>query len=353
MLQRLAFKGALMRGAAIAGTKYAPTSIVVRHLAITAAQVKQLRESSGAPMMDCKKALGENDGDMDAAMDWLRAKGIAKAAANADRVAQEGLVAVLSSAHGMTLVEVNSETDFVGKNEDFHSFVDLVARTASQVPTEGLCGKCINTQLPNGASMTNIAPETFLQANDNAMQNALGLVVATIRENIVIKRIVNILPGSDNVFGHYVHGKVNATDGDLSMGKAAAVVCLHATGASAAAEAVAEHGRKLAMHVVAAKPQFCREADVADEFLSRERAIMDEQMASDPKNSGKPTDVLQKIREGKLRKRLSEVCLASQQHMVADGAPVVSKFLLGAGKELQLGSALEVTHFQRWGLGEN
>ena len=95
------------------------------------------------------------------------------------------------------------------------------------------------------------------------------------------------------------------------------------------------------------------EADVADEFLSRERAIMDEQMASDPKNSGKPTDVLQKIREGKLSKRLSEVCLASQQHMVADGAPVVSKFLLGAGKELQLGSALEVTHFQRWGLGEN
>jgi len=320
---------------------------------VSASHVKQLRETSGAPMMDCKKALIANDGDIEAAMDWLRAKGIARATTNADRKAEEGLVAILTLKNGnATLVEVNSETDFVGKNADFHKFVNLVASTASTAePTTVI-------KHSNGTTIANINPDTFLHANDGAMQNSLGLVIATIRENIVIKRIMNLSPGPDNVFANYVHGKIISDEDNnnyaLTMGKTVGLICLNAPGVSDTNRvAVEDIGKKLAMHVVAAKPIFCTIDDVDDDFLVRERAIMDEQMASDEKNAKKPQDILVKIREGKIQKRLSEVCLANQLHMVEDNAPVVSKFLAQAGKKLDLSGDLNVVTFQRWGLGES
>ena len=348
-------------------------AVSARHLSVTvtASMVKELREASGAPMMDCKKALGECDGNVDGAMDWLRAKGIARAAKNADRVAQEGLVAVLSSqivggrGSSVTLVEINSETDFVGKNADFHQFVSTVAHAAA-AHGAAADGATV-TLLPNGASASSISPDAFLAANSGAMQNALGLVIASIRENIVIKRILTLTPPASaadslTVFASYVHGRVQsdakAAQGlaaELVMGKAASVVCLQAPGAATetAREAVEEQGRRLAMHVVAAKPLFCREADVLDSFLERERAIMDEQMAGDEKNASKKPEILVKMREGKINKRLSEVCLASQPHMVEDGSPAVHKVLKAAGKDLQLQGDLEVAYFQRWALGED
>jgi len=151
-------------------------SASVRNLSaapVTAQMVKKLRDTSGAPMMDCKKALGACDGDTDKAMDWLRAKGIARAASSAERIASEGLVGVFTDSRGITLVEVNSETDFVGKNSDFHNFVDIVARAAADYSAGG----------------KDVSPEELLAHNGGAIQNALGLAVATIRENIVVKRV--------------------------------------------------------------------------------------------------------------------------------------------------------------------
>ena len=339
-----------------------------RHMsvAVSTVMVKALREASGAPMMDCKKALGECNGSVDAAIDWLRAKGIARAAKNADRVAQEGLVAVLNSQKGTTLVEINTETDFVSKNAGFHQFVSLVAKSAAAYDPAGE-GTTVSL-LPNGASATSIAPDALLAANGGTVQNALGLVIASIRENIVIKRVLNLAPAPAasnpadlTVFSSYVHGRVKydaaTAEGlaaELVMGKVASVVCLHAPGGATttAGEAVEEHGRRLAMHVVAAKPLFCSEADLTEAFLSRELAIMDEQMAADEKNAAKPAQILVRIREGKINKRLSEVCLASQPHVVEEGSHAVHKVLQAAGKGLGLAGDLEVTYFQRWGLGE-
>ena len=153
----------------------------------------------------------------------------------------------------------------------------------------------------------------------------------------------------------YVHGRVGGYETaaeSLSLGKTAAVVSLHAPEAGEdARKQLQEHGRKVAMHVVAASPLYCLEEQVEEAFLARERAIMDEQMAADPKNAAKKPEILVKVREGKLRKRLSEVCLSSQPFVVEEGGPAVSKFLADQGKLLGCGS-VTVTAFQRWSLGE-
>jgi elongation factor Ts len=333
-----------------------PVSRLLSSTPVTANMVKQLRDTSGAPMMDCKKALGACDGDVEKAMDWLRAKGIARAAAGKDRIAQEGLIAVLTSAQGVTFVEVNSETDFVAKNSDFHQFVNAVAKAAAN--TTGVQ----SDQKPFGSagSMTTISPDALLAQNKGALQSELGLAVSTIRENLVIKRVTTLRPGPGCLLAAYVHSKVAdfVFDGvaggktSIVMGKSASVVCLHAPSATQAhLPQLEEHARRVAMHVIAAGPAYCNENEVGEDFLARERAIMDEQMATDPKNVGKKKDVLEKVREGKLRKRLSEVCLTSQPYVVEEGAPAVGKFLLGVGKLIGAGEVSAVA-FLRWGLGE-
>lgn len=317
---------------------------------VDAQLVKKLRDSSGAPMMDCKKALGACGGDMGKAMDWLRAKGIARAAAASDRVATEGLVGILSDSRGITLVEVNSETDFVGKNADFHNFVGLVARSAADFSSSA-SGEAF---AKDGKHVV-IAPEALLAHNGGAVQNALGLAVATIRENIVIKRIAALQPGSGSYLASYVHGKIGGVEGagsNLSLGKTVSVVCLNAPEAKTSVRPQLEElGRKVAMHVVAANPKYCLESEVDSTFLQRERDIIKEQMAGDTKNASKKADVLEKVREGKLKKRLSEVCLESQPCVVEEGFPVVSKYLQDAGKVIGAGN-IKVTAFRRWGLGE-
>lgn len=319
---------------------------------VTASMVKQLRDISGAPMMDCKKALGANDGNAEKAMDWLRAKGIARAAAGADRVAQEGLIAVLTTTEGVTLVEVNSETDFVGKNTDFHNFVHQVATVAANNGPQAQ-----GQQFGPTGSLSTISPEQLLSQNDGALQNVLGLVVSTIRENIVIKRVTLLRAGTGSLLSTYVHGKVASiecanTNTSIVMGKSASAVCLSAPSATEAHQSqLEEHGRRIAMHVIAASPVYCNESEVSVAFIARERAIMDEQMAGDAKNTGKKEGVLEKIREGKLRKRLSEVCLTSQPYVVEDGSPAVGKFLQNVGRTIGAGD-VSVAAYLRWGLGE-
>lgn len=311
--------------------------------------VKELRESSGAPMMDCKKALTESDGDMNKAVDWLRAKGIAKASKSAVREASEGLVGLRAmttnsdsrEGDSLMLIEVNSETDFVGRNEDFHKFVkEITDNVLQKYGTDEL-------KIADGK----VDPEALLQADGGAMQNKLTDAINVIRENIVLKRI-EIIPGTDGaLLSSYVHGKVFSDHG-LVLGSQASVVSLRFDGASESInmDSVNEVGRKLAMHVVAASPLYATKADVPGDFLEREREVLKEQMEEAGQAKGKKPEMVEKILEGKLSKRLSEICLANQAHFAEEGAPVIEKHLKSSAAGLGL-KKLSLGHFWRWTLG--
>jgi elongation factor Ts len=285
---------------------------------VTAALVKELREKTGAGMMDCKKALNQTDGDLEAAVDWLRKAGLAAVAKKAGRVAAEGLVAVAAAGTRGAVIEVNAETDFVARNEQFQAFV----RAAAQIALEmgGDMEAIIAARLPSGATVG----------------EELSTLVATIGENMTLRRAAGISVDK-GVVSSYVH---NATGEGL--GRIGVLVGLESEGDP---EKLAAFGRQLAMHVAAAAPQWTDVSEVSADALDRERAILSEQARA----SGKPDDIIAKMVEGRLRKFYEEVVLLDQVFVI-DGESRVREAVEAAGKDA--GASIKLVGFVRFALGE-
>ena len=290
---------------------------------ITAALVKELREKSGAGMMDCKKALTETGGDVEAAMDWLRTKGLSKAAKKADRVAAEGLIALAlrDDGAGMTgaVVEVNAETDFVARNEKFQTAARAIARTALVV--EGSVDKLAQAKVEGGETVSEL----------------LTGLIATIGENMTARRMARfVVPAG--VVASYVH---NAVAPDL--GRIGVLVALQSSASDKAK--LTEIGRKIGMHIAATSPLSLSVEDIDPQAVERERAIFAEQAAQ----SGKPPGVVEKMVEGRIRKFYEEVVLLKQA-FVMNPDQTVEQFVAAEAKEL--GTAVALTGFVRLALGE-
>lgn len=286
---------------------------------ITAARVKELRETTGAGMMDCKKALQENDGEMEAAKDWLRKKGLSAAAKKAGRTAAEGLVAVLTEGGRGVAVEINSETDFVARNDTFQGFVAAVAKVAL-----GVGGDL-------GTLKTAAYPNTGRTVEEEVNHN-----IATIGENMALRRAAG-LTVKDGVIASYVHNKL--ADG---LGKIGVLVALESTGDKAALEAL---GKQLAMHIASARPDWRTVADVDAATVERERAILSDKA----KAAGKPDNIVEKMVEGGLRKFYAENVLL-EQVFVLDNESKITKVIENASKEI--GAPVALSGFVRFELGE-
>lgn len=284
---------------------------------ITAGMVKDLRDKTGAGMMDCKAALGETNGDMEAAIDWLRKKGISKAAKKAGRTAAEGLVGVAVGNEAGALIEVNAETDFVARNDEFKGFVKSAALLALE--ESGDLEKILNRKM--GASN---------------VQATLTELVAKIGENLSVRR-ATALAVSPGVVSAYIH---NATSPEL--GKIGVLVALKSTADKAKLAAL---GKQIAMHVAAAAPLALTPAHLDKAVVDRERAIQTEIA----KQSGKPDNVIEKMMEGRMRKFYEETVLL-QQIFVIDGETRVEKVIEKAAKEF--GTPVEIAGFVRFQVGE-
>ena len=284
---------------------------------ITASMVKDLRDKTGAGMMDCKNALTENNGDMEAAIDWLRKKGISKAAKKAGRAAAEGLVGVAVSGNTGALVEVNAETDFVARNEEFKSFV----KSASEIA------------LKEGGDL-----EKLLGAKHggSTVQQTLTEMVAKIGENMSVRRAyaLSVNPGA---VAAYVH---NASSPEL--GKIGVLVALKSTADQGKLAALA---KQIAMHVAAASPLAITPEHLSKDVVDRERAVQTEIA----RQSGKPDAVIEKMMEGRMRKFYEETVLLSQTFVI-DGETQVSKVIENAAKDL--GAPITVEGFVRFQVGE-
>jgi elongation factor Ts len=285
---------------------------------ITASLVKELREKTGAGMMDCKKALGETAGEMEAAVDWLRTKGLAAAAKKAGRVAAEGLVGISAGGTTGVAVEVNAETDFVARNEQFQAFVTTVANAAVQV----------------GADMDAIRKAPA--GDDKTIEEKVTSLIATIGENMNLRRAA-ALKVSQGVVASYMHSSVAP-----GLGKIGVLVALESAGD---VTKLAELGKQIAMHVAAANPLFLDSSSVDSAALDRERAVLTEQATE----SGKPPAVIEKMVEGRIRKYYEEVCLL-EQVFVVDQENKISKVVENLAK--QLGTPVKLTGFVRMALGE-
>ena len=284
---------------------------------ITAAMVKDLREKTGVGMMDCKSALAATNGDMEAAIDWLRAKGLAKAAKKSTRVAAEGLVAVAVEGTTGAVVEVNSETDFVARNEKFQAMVAEISKLA--LKANGDSEKLKTMHIPG---------------SPHAVAEYVAEMVAAIGENMTVRRTA-ALTVKDGVVASYVHNQIAP-----GMGKIGVIVALESTGNKAS---LSEFGRMLAMHVAATNPVALALDQVPADVLARESAILEE------KNAGKPANVMEKIVASGLKTFAKENCLLEQAY-VHDGAKTVTQALAEAGKAA--GSDVKLTGFVRMQLGE-
>ena len=286
---------------------------------ITAALVKELREKTGAGMMDCKKALGENHGDVEASIDWLRTKGLATAAKKAGRVASEGLVGIAIDGTKGAIVEINAETDFVARNETFQDFVT----TAS------------NIALTTGNDVDALKAAPF-PGEERNVQEQLTHMIATIGENMSIRR-VQTLSVDKGVVSSYIHTALAP-----GIGKIGVLVALETEADAAKADAF---GKQLAMHVAAAKPQSISRDDMDQEVVDRERAIFAEQA----RESGKPAEIVEKMVEGRIRKFYEEACLVDQTFVI-DGDSKVSTAIEAAGKEA--GGPITLKGFSLFVLGD-
>jgi elongation factor Ts len=284
---------------------------------ITAGMVKSLRESTGVGMMDCKAALAATNGDMDAATDWLRAKGLAKAAKKSTRVAAEGLVGLAIAGTTGAVVEVNSETDFVARNEKFQAMVAEIARLA--LVADGNTEKLKTAKYPG---------------SQHAVAEFVAEMVATIGENMTVRRTASLKVGN-GVIGSYVHNQ--AAPG---MGKIGVLVALESTGNK---EELAAFGRLLSMHVAATNPVALDLAGVPADTLAREKAILEE------KNAGKPAAVMEKIVASGLKTYGKENCLLEQAY-VHDGAKSVTQVLGEVGA--RAGAPIKLLGYVRMQLGE-
>ncbi|MCE2510093.1 MAG: elongation factor Ts [Alphaproteobacteria bacterium] len=286
---------------------------------ITAQMVKALREKTGVGMMDCKRALAETGGDMEAAVDWLRKQGIASAAKKAGRVAAEGLVGIATDAAGGALVEVNAETDFVARNETFQGFVQTVAETALKSGGDGI-DALADARLAEGGTIAEKLTE----------------LVATIGENMALRRedVLRVEPG---VVASYMHNAVTP-----NLGKIGVLVALESAGDT---DKLLAFGRQLAMHVAASSPQAVTVEALDPADLAREREVL----AGQARASGKPDEIIEKMVEGRLRKFYEEVVLL-EQTFVIDGETKVAKAVAAAEKDV--GAPIRVAGFVRFALGE-
>lgn len=288
--------------------------------AISAEMIKNLRESTGAGMLDCRKALTENNGDMEAAIDWLRKKGLSAAAKKSGRVAAEGVVAVAVEGTKGAVIELNAETDFVGRNEQFQKLAGGIAEFALRNTLEDV------EQLKKAK-----CPKTG-QSVEEQVANA----IATIGENMTLRRVA-LLGVGKGIVASYVHNAVAP-----GMGKIGVLVAIETEGDIGKAEAL---GKQIAMHVAAARPEALTTADVDAAKLDRERALYREQAAA----SGKPADVVEKMVEGRVRKYYEEVVLM-EQLFVVDGKTKISQVIADAAKTI--GAPVKLNGFVSYRLGE-
>ncbi|RKE84871.1 translation elongation factor Ts [Rhizobium sp. AG855] len=286
---------------------------------ITAALVKELREKSGAGMMDCKKALIENDGDVEAAIDWLRAKGIAKADKKSGRTAAEGLIGINGNGTSAVVVEVNSETDFVARNDAFQDLVRGVASVA--IGTDG--------------SVEAIGAATY-PASGKTVTDTIKDAIAHIGENMTLRRAVK-LSVEDGVVATYVHNA--ASEG---LGKLGVLVALKSTGNKDVLSAI---GRQVAMHIAATNPLAIRSEEVDAAVAERERNVFIEQSRA----SGKPDAIIEKMVEGRMRKFFEEVALLSQAFVINPDLTVGDAI---KAAEKDAGAPIEITGMARLLLGE-
>ena len=291
---------------------------------ISAAAVKELRDKTGAGMMDCKQALTETNGDMEAAIDLLRKKGLSKAAKKSDRVAAQGLIGVLSKVKSGAVVEVNSETDFVARNAQFQEMVQNIASLA--LAANGDVSKLLTATYP-GTSAT----------VDQQIKDA----IATIGENMALRRTA-ALSVKEGVVADYVHSK--AGDG---IGKIGVLVALESAGDTGALETL---GRQIAMHIAATSPQVVNVEDLSKEAIERERAIYVEQAKAEPRNAGKSDEILAKASEGRLQKEFVSQAVLLKQVFVIDGKATVAEILKQAEKDV--GAPVKIASFVRFQLGE-
>ena len=285
---------------------------------VTAALVKELREKTGSGMMDCKNALTETSGDIEAAVDWLRKKGLSKAAKKSGRIAAEGLVAIAVHGNAGVVIEVNSETDFVARNEEFQALVRSIAAVAVEKGTD--IAVLNASHYPGGGTIA----------------EAIANSIATIGENMTLRRAAS-LHVAHGLIGSYVHNAVSD-----NLGKIGVIVALESKGASLA---LATLGRQIALHVAAASPLALDVSRLDPAVVAREKNVLAE------KNAGKPDSVLEKIVESGLKTYYKEVCLVDQISIHADHA---GKSIGQVVKEAEkaVGAPVTLTGFERFALGE-
>ena len=291
-------------------------------MAITAAMVKELREMSGAGMMDCKKALTATDGDMDKAVEWLRENGLAKAAKKSGRIAAEGMVAVNVAEDGKSasIVEVNSETDFVAKNEKFQSYVAEVAAQALET---------------SAADLDAFLAEPWKADTSVTVDEKLKAMIAVIGENMNIRRFEKVT--TDGLLVSYIH----------AGGKIGVIVEAQTDSSS---DAVKECLKNVAMQVAALNPKYVSSDDVDADYKEHEKEILLAQAKNDPKNANKPDNIIEKMITGRLNKELKEVCLLEQEYVKAENKENVGKYVESVAKAE--GCALKVTNFVRFETGD-
>ncbi len=286
---------------------------------ITAALVKKLREKTGAGMMDCKKALSESNGDMDASVDWLRTKGLAAAAKKADRAASEGLIGLQVDGNTGAMVEINAETDFVARNETFQ---DVVSKIVAVV-------------LSTGGDIESIKAAAYPNTGRN-VDEEITHQITTIGENMLLRRVAS-LSIDTGVLASYLHGSLAP-----SLGKIGVLVALESEGDPGKLQ---ELGKQLAMHIAATKPMAISRDDLDASVVERERSVLSEQA----RESGKPEGIIEKMVEGRLRKFFEEVCLIDQTFVI-DGETRISQVLEKASKDL--GKPVSLAGFKLLVLGE-
>ncbi|MBY0568062.1 MAG: translation elongation factor Ts [Hyphomonadaceae bacterium] len=289
---------------------------------ITAALVRDLREKTGVGMMDCKKALAENNGDLEASIDWLRAKGLSKAAKKADRAAAEGIVAIALAADHGTVVELNSETDFVARNGDFQKAASAFAQLALKADGHDALLDSVH--------------------EGQKVSEAVTQLIATIGENITLRRSAK-LKVDNGVIAAYVHSKIDGAD---HLGRIAVLVALESTGDKAVLESF---GKKVAMHIASAAPLALSESEIPADRTEREKAVILEQIKEDPKAAGKPQAVLDKMLEGRMRKFFEESVL-TKQAFVLNPDQTVEAAVAEAAKAA--GAPVKIAGFVRFAVGE-
>ena len=285
---------------------------------ITAKMVKELRDKTGAGMMDCKKALNETEGNMDDAVDWLRKKGMASAAKKSGRAAAEGLVAVATNGSKGAIVELNAETDFVGRNEKFQVFLEKLAKFA----------------LENEINSVDSLKDA--EMDGKKVSDHVTDLIATIGENMQLRR-AEFMQVEQGVVANYVHSSLK--DG---LGKIGVLVALESSGNESKLQAL---GKQIAMHIAAARPEALNVEDVDADALARERSVLEDQA----KASGKPADIIEKMMHGRIRKYYEQVVLLEQTYVI-DGETKISQVLENAKTEV--GGDVKLVGYTRFELGE-